>query len=98
MPSRCTKLLQRARNSAKSLRFDEACYLADCFGFVVIRQNGTSHKIYSREGHIGLPLNFQRDKNGAAKPYQVRQLLEAIDALEGEARGELEHGEEGEDE
>ena len=38
---------------------------------------GGSHRIYKLREHT---MSFQ-DANGYAKPYQVRQLLEAIDSL-----------------
>ena len=74
----CGKILNRAKNSAKSLRFDEVCQLAECFGFVFARQEG-SHKTYKRAG-FPRSMTFQND-NGKAKPYQVRQLLLAISQL-----------------
>jgi hypothetical protein len=76
---RCKKLWERAKASPASLRFEEACRLAECFGFHFARQRGTSHRIYKYPGWIGL-LNFQDDA-GEAKEYQVRQLLEAAEEL-----------------
>lgn len=76
---KCGKLLTKARNSPNNLSFDDICYLAECFGFIFQRQNG-SHAIYE---HAGLQvehnrvMNFQNFK-GKAKPYQVKQLLKAI--------------------
>jgi hypothetical protein len=45
---------------------------------VLDRQNGTSHRIYVREGNPRI-MNFQAASGGKAKPYQVRQLLNSID-------------------
>lgn len=46
------------------------------------RQTGTSHAIF-KTPWVGDPrINIQDDK-GKAKPYQVRQVLLAIDKLEG---------------
>ena len=75
---KCDKLLERARNSPADLRFTEVCQLAECYGFVLDRQGG-SHRIYKRPRwpHV---MNFQNWK-GKAKPYQVRQLLNAIDLI-----------------
>lgn len=78
--SKCQKLLSKAQNSAKNFRFAELCRLAECYGWVFIRQDG-SHKIYENsELDItqGRMQNFQ-DVNGQAKPYQVKQLLAAIE-------------------
>ena len=74
--TRCDDLHARARANPASLRFTEACTLAECFGWVLARQRG-SHRIFQRPGSMHL-LNLQ-DVNGMAKPYQVRQLLAAID-------------------
>ncbi len=73
------KRLDEARANVTSLRFGNLCALAECFGWVFIRQSG-SHRMYKRAGSTIL-MNFQEDRNGRAKPYQVRQLLAAIDQL-----------------
>ena len=79
---KCEKLLVAARESSGGLRFTELCQLAECHGFVLARKRG-SHCMYAREG-LTRPLNFQQSQNGMAKGYQVKQLLDAIDALPGE--------------
>jgi len=58
--------------------FGELCTLAECYGFVHDRTTG-SHHIYKRPGYMKL-LNFQNVR-GTAKPYQVRQLLAAIEEI-----------------
>lgn len=73
--NRCEKLLARARAVPGGLRFEEVCRLAECHGFAFARQRG-SHRMYKRSGSL-LVMNFQ-DDGGAAKEYQVRQLLAAI--------------------
>jgi predicted RNA binding protein YcfA (HicA-like mRNA interferase family) len=75
---KCDKLLERARKSPANVRFTEICQLAECYGFVFVRQEG-SHRIYKRDGWPRL-MNFQ-DHNGKAVTYQVRQLLNAIDDI-----------------
>jgi hypothetical protein len=70
------KLLDRARNFPSGITFDELCRLADNNGFIFRRQAG-SHKIYKHPQ--GAMMNFQPDKNGMAKTYQVKQLLDFID-------------------
>lgn len=79
MTTVCKKRLDEARANVTSLRFGNLCALAECFGWVFVRQSG-SHRIYKRNGGTAL-MNFQEDRNGRAKPYQVRQLLAAIDDL-----------------
>lgn len=70
------KLLARARQNPVGIRFSDLCRLAEAFGFQRDRQRG-SHVFYVNIA-IRQTLNFQ-DKNGAAKPYQVRQLPDVID-------------------
>lgn len=79
MTTVCRKRLDEARAKITSLRFGNLCALAECFGWVFIRQSG-SHRMYKRAGSTIL-MNFQEDRNGRAKPYQVRQLLAAIEEL-----------------
>lgn len=45
------------------------------------RQSGTSHQVYKMPWQGDPRVNIQNDK-GQAKPYQVRQVLAAIDKLE----------------
>lgn len=79
--SKCDKLLKRARPASKAVRFEELCALAECYGFVFARQEG-SHRVYKHPTYRDI-MNLQND-NGQAKPYQVRQLLEAIEAGAGQ--------------
>lgn len=70
------KLLERARRNPAGLRFTDLCHLAEAFGFERERQRG-SHVFYVHSA-ARLTLNFQ-NSGGQAKPYQVRQLLDAVD-------------------
>ena len=79
MTTVCRRRLEEARANVTALRFGNLCALAECFGWVFVRQSG-SHRIYKRSGSMQL-MNFQEDRNGRAKPWQVRQLLAAIDDL-----------------
>jgi predicted RNA binding protein YcfA (HicA-like mRNA interferase family) len=76
----CRQLRVRAASRPASLRFREACELAECFGFTFVRQRGTSHRLYKRPGVLRM-INLQPGPSGMAKAYQVRQLLMAIDDL-----------------
>jgi len=78
------KLLQKARDSNKNFSFDDLCKLAEVAGFEFIRSKG-SHKMY-RHNSISQTMNFQ-NYEGKAKPYQVNQLLNAIEEINRE-RGE----------
>jgi len=59
------------------VRFSEAVALAEAFGFQLDRVNG-SHHIFI---HADIPelLNLQNVK-GKAKPYQIKQMLQLIEA------------------
>lgn len=77
--TRRAKLLDKANNSPKNLRFEDLCALAKCYGWVFQRQCG-SHHIYMHPGNGSL-MNFQ-PRDGKAKPTQVKQLLDAIEELD----------------
>jgi hypothetical protein len=80
--SNCQKLYEQAQHSAANFRFDDLCTLAECYGWEFKRQKG-SHKIYENKSltpEQGRTMNFQ-NLNGNAKPYQVKQLLAAIEEL-----------------
>jgi hypothetical protein len=68
-------------------RFDDlAKVCADHFGEP--RQDGTSHKVYKTPWQGDPRVNIQRGKDGNAKAYQVRQVLDAIARLEAEKNEE----------
>ncbi|MDX2042023.1 MAG: hypothetical protein SF097_12275 [Acidobacteriota bacterium] len=77
------KLLQKVKNSPNNLRFEEICHLAESYGWIFQRQDGTSHAVYLHPAlgnSVGALMNFQ-SKKGMAKRYQVKQLLDAIELL-----------------
>ncbi len=71
------KLLEKILTGSKNIRFDEFVALLEGFGFRLRRTKG-SHRTYK---HIDVPeiLSVQPDKNGQAKPYQVRNLLKVVE-------------------
>ncbi len=75
------KLVTQFRNNAKNVRFTDLVKVCNHY-FGEPRQRGTSHCIY-KTPWVGDPRVNIQDKQGYAKPYQVRQVLEAIDKLEG---------------
>lgn len=80
----CEKLLDKARRSPHNLTFDEICKLAACEGWIAHPANGSSHAVFTHPklgNTAGSLMNFQSRK-GKAKPYQVKQLLDAIDAVD----------------
>ena len=72
------RLYEQAQRSPNNLSFSELCALAEGVGFVFKRQRG-DHKIYKHPGirSIESLINLQ-NRNGQAKPYQVKQLLSLI--------------------
>ena len=78
--ARCDKLLKKATTSATSLRFAELCAPAECWGYEAKGGRGSHRKFKHRT--LQLPVRYAmmvfQDTKGEAKPYQVRQLLEAI--------------------
>ena len=75
------QLLDRAKRNPAGLTFDEAVKLAEQLGWNEVRKIG-SHRIFHHplaqkiKEIYPRPLNLQRGKNGKAKEYQVRQMLE----------------------
>jgi predicted RNA binding protein YcfA (HicA-like mRNA interferase family) len=79
------KLLQKLLSGTKNVRFAEAVALAEAFGFQLDRING-SHHIFM---HSEIPelLNLQNVK-GKAKVYQIKQLLQLVEAHNLQMEGE----------
>jgi predicted RNA binding protein YcfA (HicA-like mRNA interferase family) len=75
--SSCDELLNKARNNPRNVRFEDLCKLAECYGYVKRKAKGGSHRVYSKPNTTQI-MNFQ-NASGKAKPYQVRQLLKAIE-------------------
>jgi len=71
------KLLQKLLSGTKNIRFTEAVALAEAFGFQLDRINGSHHIFIHKDGPE--LLNLQNVK-GKAKPYQVKQLLQLVEA------------------
>ena len=73
-------ILDGLRENPNNVRFSDLVKLCDSY-FGMPRQKGTSHRIY-RTPWLGDPrVNIQNAK-GKAKPYQVRQVVRAIEKLE----------------
>ena len=70
------------RRNPKGIRFQDFCKVCDSF-FGKARQTGSSHRIYRTPWQGDPRVNIQNDK-GMAKPYQVKQVLRAIERLEAE--------------
>lgn len=73
------KILERMRESPQNLRFTEVATVCD--QYFEVRQKGTSHRVYKMPWEGDPRINLQKDKNGKAKAYQVKQAVKTIDLL-----------------
>ena len=80
--TRIEEIIADMRRNPQGIRFRDLCRVCDCF-FGKARQGGSSHRLYKTPWQGDPRVNIQNDK-GMAKPYQVRQVLRAIDRLEAE--------------
>lgn len=76
-------ILAKMRASSKAIRFNDLCKVCDAY-FGEARQSGSSHRVYRTPWQGDPRVNIQNSK-GKAKPYQVRQVLAAIERLEVES-------------
>jgi len=76
-------LLKDMQRSPANVRFSDLCRVCDDH-FGQPRQKGTSHRIYRMPWRGDPCVNIQNFK-GKAKPYQVRQVLKAINRLKEES-------------
>jgi hypothetical protein len=75
------KILEQMRREPANIRFAELMKVCEEY-FGKPRQHGTSHAIFKTPWAGDPRINIQDDK-GKAKAYQVRQVLLAIEKLEG---------------
>jgi hypothetical protein len=73
-------ILKQMRRNPKSIRFNDLSKVCEGF-FGEPRQSGSSHKVFKTPWQGDPRVNIQNAK-GKAKPYQVRQVLQAIERLE----------------
>ena len=74
------KILAKMREEPKGIRFADLKKVCEAY-FGSSRQSGTSHLIFKTPWPGDPRVNIQ-NAGGQAKPYQVRQVLKAIDKLE----------------
>lgn len=74
------KLIIRMLQSTKGARFTDLVRVCEAF-FGEARQSNGSHCVYKTPWKGDPRVNIQNDK-GVAKPYQVKQVLRAIDRLQ----------------
>jgi len=76
-------LLKDMQRNPANVRFSDLCRVCDEY-FGESRQKGTSHRIYKTPWQGDPRVNIQNFK-GKARPYQVRQVLKAINRLKEES-------------
>lgn len=81
--SRIAKKLAAMRNAPQNVAYEDLYNICRRF-FGEPRQNSSSHAVFKTPWAGDPRVNIQRGKNGKAKPYQVLQVLAAIDRLEEE--------------
>lgn len=74
------KLIKQIKNNPQDVRFTDLVKVCDHY-FGESRQRKTSHCVYQTPWQGDPRVNIQ-NKNGKAKPYQVKQVLAAIAKME----------------
>jgi predicted RNA binding protein YcfA (HicA-like mRNA interferase family) len=75
--ARLEKLYMRVASASANARFEDVVHLAEAVGFVLTRTKGSHHVFcHSERPQLRLVL---RERDGKAKPYQVRDLLRTIE-------------------
>ena len=74
-----TKIIEKMRSSPTQIRYADLLKVCVAF-FGEPRQSGTSHAVFKMPWQGDPRVNIQNAK-GKAKPYQVRQVLMALDRL-----------------
>jgi hypothetical protein len=78
--ARIPDIVAAMKRNPSEVRFSDLCKVCSHY-FGEARQHGTSHRIYKSPWAGDPRVNIQNSK-GKAKPYQVRQVLAAIERLE----------------
>ena len=78
------KILEKMRTAPQNVRYADLAKVCEHY-FGEPRRQGTSHAVYKTPWQGDPRVNIQCGKDGKAKAYQVRQVLLAIERLEGDA-------------
>jgi hypothetical protein len=80
------KILAKMAESPNNIRYDDLRKVCvEYFG--APRQEGSSHAVFRTPWQGDPRVNIQEGKNGMAKPYQVRQVLGAVEKTREEVDG-----------
>ena len=74
------KLVVQFKENPKNVKFNDLVKVCDHY-FGDSRQSSSSHCVYKTPWQGDPRINIQ-NKNGYAKPYQVKQVLAAISKIE----------------
>ena len=77
-----TKILEKMLSAPQNVRYSELERVCEHY-FGKPRQQGTSHAVYKTPWPGDPRVNIQCGNGGLAKAYQVKQVLRAIERLEG---------------
>ncbi|GEO80719.1 toxin HicA [Pararhodospirillum oryzae] len=80
MPRDIDRIVDQMRESPNNVRYEDLKKVCN-FYFGVPRQEKTSHCVFKTPWQGDPRVNIQPGKNGRAKPYQVKQVLTAIDRI-----------------
>jgi hypothetical protein len=83
MVSSVAKIVAAMRVNPRSIRYDDLAKVCEYY-FGPPRTTGGSHAVFTMPWPGDPRVNIQND-HGRAKPYQVRQVLAAIDKKEATA-------------
>ena len=75
------EVLRTLRRNPQGVRFNDLVRICDRY-FGEPRQSGSSHRVYRMPWPGDPRVNIQNDR-GMAKSYQVRQVIKALEKLEG---------------
>ena len=78
--SKIEKIRKEMEAAPQNVRFSDLVKLC-CHYFGDPRNAGTSHHVYKMPWQGDPRVNIQKGKDGKAKPYQVRQVLAAINKM-----------------
>lgn len=81
--ARIEKSVTVMRNASQNISYNDLHSVCVHF-FGAPRQDGTSHAVFKTPWQGDPRVNIQKARGGGAKPYQVRQVLKAIDRLKKE--------------
>jgi hypothetical protein len=81
------KIIAAMKRNPANVAYHDLVKVCDHY-FGEARQTGSSHRVYKTPWPGDPRVNIQEGKQAKAKPYQVRQVLAAIEKLEDMENGE----------